>query len=365
MDYSRLDPLISISGEKVTTTEQWEKYRREEIMVLLENFVYGVRPLEKPDEIFFDVKAVTENYKGYAIVKKEIEIYFEGYTLPFVLFIPMENYRKVPSPCFLHVLNEFHLKAEDPANNPDNDFLPVVNICKRGYACAILSTFDVSPDWKHETELKKGVFAVMEKHEHRNNRSWANISGWAFGASRVMDYLETDNDVYHNKVAIIGHSRAGKTALWAAATDKRFAMSYSNDSGCGGAAFARDNEGERITDINISDWFCDNYKNFNDHEEWMPCDQHLLLSAIAPRPLYVKSNVEDLWACPKNERLSCRLASPVWELYGKKGLIAPEECEVNKPYHEGDIAYHVADGDHNLTSADWELYMDFADKYLK
>ena len=97
----------------------------------------------------------------------------------------------------------------------------------------------------------------------------------------------------------------------------------------------------------------------------LPCDQHLLLSAIAPRPLYVKSNEEDLWAGPNEELLSCQLASPVYELYGKKGLVADLEIEIGKPYHEGTIAYHRSPGDHNLTTEDWELFMDFADKYLK
>ncbi|MBE7036013.1 MAG: acetylxylan esterase [Ruminococcaceae bacterium] len=368
MDYSRLDPLISISGEKIETVSDWETFRREEIMVLLSNFIYGVRPMEKPDDIAFRVDKIQENYMGFPIVRKDITISFLGFSMEFQLFLPQATYKKKPVPAFLHVLNETSMLKYDPINTPDNPFLPIAEIAERGYGCAVMSTLNVSPDWTHRPEFKKGVFrAVQPDVTRRDNRSWATISGWAYGASRVMDYLETDSDVEHTKVAIIGHSRAGKTALWGAATDERFALSISNDSGCSGAAYTRGTtEGrEHIKDINISNWFCGNYHNFDDREEMLPCDQHMLLAAIAPRPLYVKSNAEDAWAGPEEELLSCRLASPVYELYGLKGVVAEGEIEINKPYHEGTIAYHRAPGDHNLDANDWSMFMDFADKYLK
>ena len=367
MDYSRLDPLISISGEKIETVSDWEIYRREEILVLLSNFVYGVRPLERPDGMEFFVDGIMENYLGYPLVRKCCRVRFLGFDLPFDLFLPQETYRKKPVPLFLHVLNENSMNANLPVENPDNNFLPITQLAARGYGCAVMSTLAVSPDWGHRPEFKKGVFrAVQPNTAHRTQRSWATISGWAYGASRVLDYLETDPDVEHTKVGICGHSRAGKTALWAGATDPRFALVISNDSGCGGAAFTRGTtEGrERIKNIICSNWFCDNYKNYAPRNEMMPCDQHLLLAAIAPRPLYVKSNAEDEWAGPDEELLSCRLASPVWELYGKPGLIAPDQIEVGQAYQEGTIAYHRSPGDHDLNAADWQLYMDFADNYL-
>jgi len=368
MDYARLDPLISISGEKITTASDWETYRREEIMVLLSNFVYGVRPLERPDDISFSVDSVTENYLGYPLVRKCVTVSFLGYSLPFDLFIPQNCWRKAPVPLFVHILNETSMLKYLPVENPDNDFLPLVKLAERGYGCAVMPTLAVAPDWGHRPEFKKGVFrAVQPNPAHRDQRSWATISGWAYGASRVMDYLETDPDVRHACVGICGHSRAGKTALWAGATDRRFALVISNDSGCGGASFTRGTtEGrERLKNINVSNWFCDNYKKYNDREELLPCDQHLLLAAIAPRPLYVKSNAEDLWAGPEEELLSCRLASPVYKLYGKKGIVADDEIEVGKAYHEGTIGYHRAPGGHDLCAADWEMFMDFADNYLK
>lgn len=368
MDYSRLDPLISISGEKIETVEDWETFRREEIMVLLSNFIYGVRPMERPKDMTFSVDKIEEDYMGFPLVKKDVTISFLGFSMLFYLFLPKESYKMKPVPAFLHVLNEWGMQKFDPVSSPDNTFLPIAEMAKRGYACVVMPTLNVSPDWTHSPGFKKGVFrAVQPDVSARDNRSWANVSGWAYGASRVMDYLETDIDIEHTKIGISGHSRAGKTALWAAATDKRFALSISNDSGCSGAAYTRGTrEGrEHIKDINISDWFCGNYHHFNDREEMLPCDQHMLLAAIVPRPIYVKSNEEDIWAGPDEELLSCRLASPVYELYGLKGVVAEDNIEINKPYHEGTIAYHRAPGDHDLNSSDWSMFMDFADKYLK
>ena len=369
MDYSRLDPLISISGEKIENVEDWETFRREEIMVLLSNFIYGVRPMERPSDISFSVDKIEEGYMGYPIVKKDVTISFLGFSMLFYLFVPKETYRMKPVPLFLHVLNESSMFKFDPVNNPDNTFLPIVDMAKRGYGCAVMPTLNVAPDWTHYPEFKKGVFAAVQPDvSERDDRSWATVSGWSYGASRIMDYLETDIDVEHTKVGISGHSRAGKTALWAAATDTRFALSISNDSGCAGAAFTRgDSEGvERIKNINISNWFCGNYHKFNDREEMLPCDQHMLLSAIAPRPLYVKSNEEDAWAGPDEELRSCKLASPVYELYGLSGVVVDDDkIVINKPYHNGTIAYHRAPGDHDLNANDWSMFMDFADKYLK
>ena len=327
MDYSRLDPLISISGEQIKTVEDWETFRREEIMVLLSNFIYGVRPMEKPKDMSFSVDKIETDYMGFPLVKKDVTISFLGFSMQFYLFLPKESYKMKPVPAFLHVLNESSMQKFDPVSTPDNTFLPIAQMAKRGYACAVMPTLNVSPDWTHSPEFKKGVFrAVQPDVSSRDNRSWATISGWAYGASRVMDYLETDIDIEHTKVGIAGHSRAGKTALWAAATDKRFALSISNDSGCSGAAYTRGTgEGrEHIKDINISNWFCGNYHKFDEREEMLPCDQHMLLAAIAPRPLYVKSNEEDAWAGPQEELLSCRLASPVYELYGLKGVVAED-----------------------------------------
>jgi len=360
-----LDILTSIAGIKITNTADWERFRRRELMILLEDFVYGARPYETPDHESFTVKRCVSNYLGTPADLKEIEISVNDISFPVYIFLPHKRSRSVPA--FVFVYNEYYMKQSDFNEQIDYDFMPISEIVERGYAVAVMPVYYVSPDWPHHSEFKKGVFkAIQPNAAHRTHRSWATISGWAYGASRIMDYFETDTDIDHRNIAVIGHSRAGKTALWAGATDKRFKLVISNSSGCTGAAYTRGKKGEHIKNINVSDWFCENYHNYNDREEMLPVDQHMLLACIAPRPLYVKSDIEDEWSDPEAERKSAILASPAYELYGLKGLvIEDDEVILGKKYHEGTIGYHLAPGDHNLTRFDWNCYMDFADKYLK
>ena len=230
-----------------------------------------------------------------------------------------------------------------------------------------MPTSQIYPDEEHKADYRAGVFAHFQPDRSlRRDNDWATISAWAWGASRVLDYLETDPRVNAKEAAVVGHSRGGKTALWCGATDTRFALSISNASGCSGAAMHRDKikEGETIRAINRTDWFCGNYHKYNDLDNILPCDQHMLIAAIAPRLCYVESCSEDLWAAPASERLSCRLAGDAYALYGKKGAVLPEESDItaDTPYHEGNIGYHMKSGPHCILAYDWEQYMNFWDK---
>ena len=360
-----LDLLTSLSGVKITNVSDWERFRRPELMILLEDFVYGVRPHERPDSQEFVELNCREMQLDTPITFKEVEIRVNDVSFPVYLFLPASISKPVPA--FVFIENEYYMNQCDIRESPNQDFLPIPEIVNRGYAVAVMPVYYVSPDWVHYAEYKQGVFKAMQPNtNHRTHRSWATISGWAFGASRVMDYLEQLPEIDHDNIAIIGHSRAGKTALWAGATDPRFKLIISNSSGCAGAAYTRGKKGEHIKDINISDWFCKNYHNYNDREEMLPIDQHMLLAAIAPRPLYIKSDVEDEWSDPDADLKGAVLASPAYELYGLNGVIIDdEEVVLSKKYHEGMIAYHRAPGDHDMTRFDWHCYLDFADKHMK
>lgn len=370
------DPLTSSAGEKITNAEQWQKTRRPEILELFRTHVYGRAPIGRPDDLRFEVKEINKNALGGAATFKHINIHFSGAggkgLIELLLFIP--NKVSKPAPGFLLICNR-DKENIDPTRKKKSPFWPVERIVERGYVAATYHNSDLDPD--EYDGFKNGVHGIFDsKDSKRPADAWGTIAAWAWGASRVMDYFETDKDIDEKHIGVLGHSRAGKTALWCGAQDERFALTISNNSGNTGAALSRNktlrqqkgkNRGERVKDINkgFPHWCWTNYKKFNDNEDELPVDQHELIALMAPRLVYVASATEDTWADPEGEFLSCVHAGPVYQLFGLGGVGAMKMPKPQQPLHTGHIGYHIRIGKHDLVEYDWNCYMDFADKHWK
>ncbi|NMA94646.1 MAG: acetylxylan esterase [Clostridiales bacterium] len=349
-----LPPLLTMNDGRVCTKDLW-KERREELLDILQENIYGFTP-EPPKVVTGRIIEQGEERAFAGKVNQQlIEITFDtpkgDCTFPFYLFLPRNNPH---APLFLHIAFRSDI--------PDR-YSPVEEITDHGFALAIVNYKDMVND-NHHGDYTDGLGKLYIGDRKRRPSEWGKIGMWAYGASRVMDYLLTREDIDHDHIAVVGHSRLGKTALWCAAQDERFFMGISNNSGIGGAAIAKHSTGERISDfirVGSWEWFCENFKSFDGREDIdMPYDQHYLLAVIAPRHICVGSSELDRGADPKSEFLSCVVASKVYKLLGYRGLITPNEYPKSPTeLHSGDIGYHIRPGHHYFSRYDWNRYMEF------
>jgi len=362
--YKLPEVLVSFEGKQVKDVQMWEETRRNEILELFRTNVYGRVPSTEYTKSF---KLINEdkNAMGGDATLRQVDITIEssGNSLDIHLTLFVPNKVPKPVPAFLLIDNRGPQNT-DPERKIKSEFWPAEEVIARGYAIAVFSNADVDPD--NFDDFKNGVHGLLDRGE-RQPDSWGTIAAWAWGASRCMDYFETDKDINIKKVAVVGHSRGGKTALWSAAEDKRFAMAVSNESGCGGAALARRKYGETIARINSAfpHWFCQNYRKWSDNESSMPVDMHMLIALIAPRAVYVTSASEDLWADPRGSYLSLFHSLPVFQLYDTNSILSDKMPPLNRQVIGGRLAYHIRDGAHNMLLKDWNWFMDFGDIVLK
>ena len=384
------DPLLSFKLKKVKNVKDWEKKRRPELLDIFTQNMFG----EIPGQIKISTIKVLEQgvaYNGKA-KRKQVELHFEKNRkqLDFTILMYLPN-NVAKAPVFLSCNRFGNQSVTDDVNvfisnswagnDPTlgivfNHFTEhsrgvkvdnwaIEKMLDAGLGLVTFYIGEVDPDKNDFTDGIHPFLYIKDQQKPAVNQ-WGSLAAWSWGLSRALDYLETDPDVDASKVIVFGHSRLGKTALWAGATDNRFGAVISNNSGCGGAALSKRIYGETIARINTSfpHWFCDNFKNYNNREETMPFDQHELIALIAPRPVYVASAVDDKWADPKGEFLGAYYAMPVYKLYGKDGLSSDEMPLVNQPI-QNTVAYHIRTGGHAVTDYDWEQYIKWAKKELK
>lgn len=389
-DYKLPDPLKTFSGREIKTVRQWEKIRKPELLNFFSTNVYGKVP-GKLKISKWEVVEQSDDALGGKAKRKQVDLIFEknGKTLFFniLIYLP-KNLEKAP--LFLGynfygnhtICDDVNIRISE-AWTRDNDSFGISNnqlteksrgvrkerwqvnkIIDAGYGLATIFYCEVDPD---RNDFSDGIHPLLYKKQQQrpDANEWGAISAWAWGLSRAMDYLEKDKDVDASKVIVFGHSRLGKTSLWAGASDERFAGVISNNSGCGGAALSKRAFGETVGRINSSfpHWFCRNFMNYNRNEHALPVDQHELLALIAPRPLYVASAEEDQWADPHGEFLSAFHTTPVYALYGKTGIPSAKMPPVNQPI-QNTVAYHIRTGKHDVTAYDWEQYIKWADEQI-
>src|SRR5690606_16495317 len=330
--YTLPELLVTEEGSEVKTSKDWETKRRGEILALFEEHVYGKLPTDF-DRIESIVKNEEADAMNGAARLKEVEIMVfrkgQSVSINLTLFIP--NHKKGAVPAFL-LINNRSVENTSPSRDVKSGFWPAEKAIEAGYAVAAFHVSDAAPDNKNT--YQDGMLRLYPELLNADNGIKA-IGAWAWAASRVMDYFETDENIDEKKIAIVGHSRGGKTSLWAAAQDSRFALCISNNSGNTGAALSRRNFGETVAIINTAfpHWFNNNYKKYNNKEDLLPIDQHMLIALMAPRPVYVTSASEDLWADPKGTFLAIKNAEPVYELFGLESQIPEKSPGLNNPIY--------------------------------
>lgn len=392
LPYIERDVMTTYAGKQISTIREWEKIRRPEILKTLSSEMFGFTPKKNIKVISRLVETNKFLFNGKA-TRKQVELIFtnEGKSLKVQLLLYSPNNKTKPAPVF-EILNFYGNQSIDKDSaivisktlteefdktmlrrtkelterGAIADRYPIEKMIDNGVGFITAWYGDFDPDYNDG--FRNGVHGLLlKKGQKHGDYDWGSIGAWAWGLSRILDYIETDKDFDAKRVTVVGHSRNAKAALWASAQDQRFAITISNNSGCCGAALMKRVYGETAASLNMlfPHWMNENFKKYNNNEDSLTTDSHELIALIAPRPLYVASANLDQWADPKGEFEGMYLAQPVWELYGKKRFAYDHMTPLRFKVIESQIGYHYREGYHGLLLFDWEAYIEFVKYHFK
>lgn len=384
-DYTLPDPLLAAGGEKINTQAGWQKKRRPEVMALFETYQHGRTP-NQPIRVEHEVLERDVPGMNGLSRRTQVRIRFPDHpeVTPIRLLVNVPKAAQGPVPTLLHIsftpnpllFEEEGIDEGEAWNSrmqlriPDREAMRLRDVrperlIERGYGVATVYYGDIEPDFDHGG--KYGVRTMFPDTDRQEADAWGHIGGWSWGLSRIMDYLQADPAVDGQKIALSGVSRLGKTVLWAAARDERFAMVIPILSGEGGASISRRNFGETVADLTnplrYPYWFAPQYEQYAGREDDLPVDGHMLLSLIAPRPVLQIVGSTDTWSDPMGEWVAARAATPVYQLYGKSGIPAGSELTLGKPVLH-DMGFFMHDGGHTVLPEDFDVILDFMDLHF-
>ena len=412
--YTLPDPLVTEAGRPVTDAKMWWEQRRPELLSLFENEMFGRIPTHSRDEFLRQPRIELRNEKKNALggkaLRREVRLHFtakvDGPYIDVLLYLPAAAKQSVPAFIMLNfrgnqaITDEpdvlvceswmgsqsdgsvVNYRSTEKSRGVAKSRWELEMIIDRGYALATACYHDIDPDF--DDGFQNGVHPYFFKDGQKRPapNEWGSIGAWAWGLSRILDYLETEPAVDSKRVAVAGHSRLGKTALWAGAQDQRFAAVIANNSGFGGGSLSKRFFGETIEICNYlrPHWYCGNFTYYDNNSSSLPFDQHELLALIAPRPVYLAVAENDRAADPKGEFLTALNANAVYRLLGTPGIGDIPELNaavkngkmiysaplppLNKPTG-ATIGFHIRTGGHDVTAYDWEQYLNFTDKFFK
>jgi hypothetical protein len=355
------DPLAMADGRQVRDAKTWMAQRRPEIIRYYERDIYGRIPARTPDVKWRVAETDAAAHGGAAIRKRITGTIGAAANAPemnLVVYTPAQTKKPVPLILLLNFGGGGKPVPQDPPVAAD--------ILARGWGYATIIYQEIQPD--RINTFDQGVIGVtLAGAKQPAADEWGTISAWAWGVSRVLDYLGTDPSVDAKQVALFGHSRLGKTALWASALDDRVAAVYSSCSGEMGAALARRDWGESVDDMvqNFPYWFAANFQQWAGRWNDMPVDAHMLIALSAPRPVYVTGGTGDQWADPVGMFQALVAAGPVYRLLGKKDVGAAAVPALDTALVAGDLGWHYHTGGHSATPEDWKAFLEFFAKYVR